>query len=155
MRPLASQIRPSSPEFAANRARMQSLVDDLHRAGIAYVVVDDGMRSRNFVPFLNEPLFGEALGGLGEHLGLRPLLMDRREALAAFLALSLAVEGWLRGKLPLWRRALLLVATLCLAMPDTGWRLAGAALLGMVALPALRSRDGGLAAQASELWDHL
>jgi 3-methylcrotonyl-CoA carboxylase beta subunit/propionyl-CoA carboxylase len=30
MRPLASQIRPSSPEFAANRARMQTLVDDLH-----------------------------------------------------------------------------------------------------------------------------
>ena len=41
-------------------------------------------------------------------------------ALLAVLALSLAVEGWLRGKLPLWRRALLLVATLCLAMPDTG-----------------------------------
>ena len=69
-------------------------------------------------------------------------------ALLAVLALSLAVEGWLRGKLPLWRRALLLVATLCLAMPDTGWRLAGAALLGMVALPALRrarSQTGGAA----------
>ena len=36
-------------------------------------------------------LFGEALGGLGAHFGLQPLLMDRRRALVAFLALSLAV----------------------------------------------------------------
>ncbi len=36
-------------------------------------------------------LFGEALGGLGAALGMRPLLMHRSRALMAFLALSLAV----------------------------------------------------------------
>lgn len=38
-------------------------------------------------------LYGEALGGLGAALGLRPLLLDRREALLSFLALALAVGG--------------------------------------------------------------
>ena len=38
-------------------------------------------------------LFGEALGELGAHLGLRPLLMDRRRAFMAFLALALGIGG--------------------------------------------------------------
>jgi V/A-type H+-transporting ATPase subunit I len=36
-------------------------------------------------------LFGEALGELGAHLGLRPVLLDRRSAVMAFLALSVSV----------------------------------------------------------------
>jgi V/A-type H+-transporting ATPase subunit I len=36
-------------------------------------------------------LFGEALGELGAHVGLRPLLLDRRRAVMTFLALALAV----------------------------------------------------------------
>ena len=36
-------------------------------------------------------LFGEALGELGRHLGLRPLLLDRREAILPLLGLALAV----------------------------------------------------------------
>lgn len=36
-------------------------------------------------------LFGEALGELGAHLGLRPLVLDRRRALTAFLGLTVAV----------------------------------------------------------------
>jgi V/A-type H+-transporting ATPase subunit I len=38
-------------------------------------------------------LFGEALGELGAHLGLRPLLMDRRRAFMSFLALALGIGG--------------------------------------------------------------
>ncbi len=36
-------------------------------------------------------LFGEALGDLGSHLGLRPLLLDRRRAVLAFLGLAMGV----------------------------------------------------------------
>jgi V/A-type H+-transporting ATPase subunit I len=36
-------------------------------------------------------LFGEALGGLGEHLGLHPLLFDRRHALGTLLAVTVAI----------------------------------------------------------------
>ncbi|MFO0584397.1 MAG: ATPase [Anaeromyxobacter sp.] len=36
-------------------------------------------------------LFGEALGALGEHVGLRPLLMDRRGRVLELLALALGV----------------------------------------------------------------
>ncbi len=36
-------------------------------------------------------LFGEALGELGAHVGLRPLLLDRRRAVLSLLALALAV----------------------------------------------------------------
>jgi V/A-type H+-transporting ATPase subunit I len=36
-------------------------------------------------------LFGEALGNLGARAGLRPLLLDRREALLAFLGLAVGV----------------------------------------------------------------
>jgi V/A-type H+-transporting ATPase subunit I len=36
-------------------------------------------------------LFGEALGELGAHLGMRPLLLDRRRASLTFLGLTLAI----------------------------------------------------------------
>jgi V/A-type H+-transporting ATPase subunit I len=36
-------------------------------------------------------LFGEAFGDLGAHLGLRPLLLDRRRALLSFLGLAVGV----------------------------------------------------------------
>jgi V/A-type H+-transporting ATPase subunit I len=39
-------------------------------------------------------LFGEALGGVGAHFGLRPLLMERRTALLPLLGIALGV-GWL------------------------------------------------------------
>jgi V/A-type H+-transporting ATPase subunit I len=38
-------------------------------------------------------LFGEAFGELGAHVGLRPLLLDRRRGLMGLLALALAVGG--------------------------------------------------------------
>jgi len=38
-------------------------------------------------------LFGEALGELGAHLGLEPVLLDRRRAFMTFLGLALAVGG--------------------------------------------------------------
>ncbi|HSN90084.1 MAG TPA: ATPase [Anaeromyxobacteraceae bacterium] len=38
-------------------------------------------------------LYGEALGELGEHLGLHPVLLDRRRAMRSFLWLALAVGG--------------------------------------------------------------
>jgi V/A-type H+/Na+-transporting ATPase subunit I len=38
-------------------------------------------------------LFGEALGELGAHAGLRPLVLDRRRALLTFLGVALAVGG--------------------------------------------------------------
>jgi V/A-type H+-transporting ATPase subunit I len=38
-------------------------------------------------------LFGEALGELGAHVGLHPLLLDRRRAVMSLLALALAVGG--------------------------------------------------------------
>ena len=61
-------------------------------------------------------------------------------ALLAVLALAIAVEGWLRGRLSLVSRAALLLATLCLAMPDLGLRLTGAALLGVIVGPVLLRR---------------
>jgi V/A-type H+-transporting ATPase subunit I len=36
-------------------------------------------------------LFGELFGELGAHVGLRPLLLDRKEAILSFLALALAL----------------------------------------------------------------
>lgn len=38
-------------------------------------------------------LYGEALGELGSHLGLRPLLLDRRHSIMTFFALALVVGG--------------------------------------------------------------
>ncbi|HEX9053009.1 MAG TPA: V-type ATPase 116kDa subunit family protein, partial [Anaeromyxobacter sp.] len=38
-------------------------------------------------------LFGEALGELGAHLGLHPLLLDRRRAFMTFFALALGLGG--------------------------------------------------------------
>ena len=38
-------------------------------------------------------LFGEALGELGAHVGLHPVLMDRRAAFMAFLGFALAIGG--------------------------------------------------------------
>jgi len=38
-------------------------------------------------------VFGEALGALGAHAGLHPVLLDRRRAFMTFLALALAVGG--------------------------------------------------------------
>jgi V/A-type H+-transporting ATPase subunit I len=38
-------------------------------------------------------LFGEALGQLGEHLGLHPIILDRRSAFLGLLALALCVGG--------------------------------------------------------------
>lgn len=61
-------------------------------------------------------------------------------ALLAVLALALAVEGWLRGPLSRASRAALGISTLCLAMPDLGLRLTGAALLAIIVVPAFWGR---------------
>jgi TRAP-type uncharacterized transport system fused permease subunit len=70
-------------------------------------------------------------------------------ALLAVLALAIAVEGWLRGRLSMVSRAALLLATLCLAMPDLGLRLTGAALLGVIVGPILLRRQASPKERAS------
>jgi V/A-type H+-transporting ATPase subunit I len=92
-------------------------------------------------------LFGEALGGLGEHLGLRPILFDRRVALLPFLGVTVAVGllhlacgatlgviGQLRSG---HRRAAAARSGQLLML--AGGALVGAALAGLLAGPTLRT----------------
>jgi len=92
-------------------------------------------------------LFGEALGGLGEHLGLHPILLDRRVALLPFLGLTVAV-GLLHlacgaalglvGQLRAGHRRAAAARSGQLLML-AGGALVGAALAGLLAGPTLRT----------------
>lgn len=102
-------------------------------------------------------VFGEAFGTAGEHLGLRPLLLDRREALIPLfglvlslglihLAIGFVLGAWDAARERRWRESAARAARLGLLLSAC---CAAASALGAVPPGALRPALGGAAAFAA------
>jgi TRAP transporter 4TM/12TM fusion protein len=76
---------------------------------------------------------------IGKVTAIIPILVS---FLFATIALSAAIQGWFMRRLALWERAVYLVSSILLIIPELFTDLAGLAILALMILRAYRTRDG-------------